>query len=109
MKLSRKELARQQAQLADARAELAVLQSALEHAYDIFNSTADPALLEASILEIGALQSRYGGLLRSIKAFNGDLQNGTTRHSASCDPGSRRCRTDPIAAASAAKADPMGV
>ncbi len=51
----------------EARSELLGIRDAMESAYSIFNSTADPELLEASILEIGALQTRYSRMLRDLK------------------------------------------
>ena len=52
-----------------AMRELLDLQDSLAGAYSAFNHTADPALLEASILEIGALQSRYNSALRRLKVL----------------------------------------
>lgn len=59
-------------QIADARAELARLRESLSEAYSVFNSTVDPQLLEACILEISALHSRYSSALRNIKSMDGD-------------------------------------
>ena len=53
--------------LQNARRELVNMQNSMEHAYSVFNHTVDPDLLEASILELRALQSRYDHLLRSMK------------------------------------------
>ena len=50
-----------------ARRELEELLDGLSSAYSTFNHTLDPELLEASILEIRALQSRYSSALRSLK------------------------------------------
>ena len=47
--------------------ELTGIRSNLACAYSAFNATADPELLEASILEICALKSRYSSALRSLK------------------------------------------
>lgn len=63
---------KQQTQFAAAEGVLAGLQDQLESAYNVFNNTADPDLLEASILEIRALQSRYGCTLRSLKRMSGE-------------------------------------
>ena len=61
---------REQQELQDAAVrELRELRASLAGAFSAFNHTADPALLEASILEIGALQSRYCSALRSFKAL----------------------------------------
>ena len=65
----------QQARLAEARRELSALRDTLTDTYAVFNRTTDPALLEASILEISALQCKCDCLLRSIKNMNGELQN----------------------------------
>ena len=51
----------------NASRELRNMQNSIEHAYSVFNHTVDPDLLEASILELRALQSRYDHLLRSMK------------------------------------------
>ena len=53
--------------LQNARRELRNMQNSIEHAYSVFNHTVDPDLLEASILELRALQSRYDHLLRNMK------------------------------------------
>lgn len=53
--------------LQNARHELRNMQNSMEHAYSVFNHTVDPDLLEASILEMRALQSRYDHLLRNMK------------------------------------------
>ena len=49
------------------RQELVELRAALNSAYRIFNSSSDPSIVEASILEISALQTRYGRMLRDLK------------------------------------------
>ena len=53
--------------LQNARRELRNMQNSMEHAYSVFNHTVDPDLLEASILEMRALQSRYDHMLRNMK------------------------------------------
>lgn len=58
--------------IASAREELRCLQLSLSEAYDAFNSTSDPELLEACILEISALRRRYSAALRNIKSMDGD-------------------------------------
>ena len=58
------------ARLAAGEEEVRALQEKLECAYSVFNNTADPELLEAAILEIRALQSRYGCSLRALKALH---------------------------------------
>ncbi len=50
-----------------AEREILQLQNSLSCAYSTFNHTLDPELLEASILEIQALQSRYSSALRGLK------------------------------------------
>ncbi len=47
--------------------ELVDVRSSLEQAYCVFNSTSDPEVLETSILEIQALQSKYSNTLRNLK------------------------------------------
>lgn len=61
------------AALSEAESELNRLRDGLAAAYSVFNNTADPELLEASILEISALQSRYSVMLRNIKTISGEL------------------------------------
>ena len=57
--------------IADAGDELGVLRSALSDAYVGFNNTIDPILLEAYILEISALHSKYSLALRNYKSISG--------------------------------------
>ena len=91
--------------LSRAGQELAELRGQLSDAYRVFNATADPELLEASILEISALQFRCDRLLRDIKDMNGEFQNAArASHSAR-----RRGRSDLPAAEAAEKTDQMGV
>ena len=99
---SRKE---QQAYSAAAQQELQELRSALAEAYRVFNRTADPALLEASILEISALQVRFDRLLRSIKDMNGESQNAARNHRAAGHRGRAHLSADQAVE----KADQMGV
>lgn len=54
---------------AAAARELSGIQAQLDGSYALLNQTADPALLEACILEISALQSRYGNALRGLKSL----------------------------------------
>ena len=95
----------EQARMEAAAAALDTLRSSLAEAYRTFNRTTDPALLEASILEISALQVRYDCLLRSIKEMNGEFQNAACDHHHS----GRRGRTVHPAAQASEKADQMGV
>ena len=53
-----------------AERELDDLQHSLASAYSVFDHTADPELLEASILEICALKSRYSSALRGLKLLD---------------------------------------
>ena len=66
--MNRRKLRREaQRRYSEARCELFELRDSLDKAYCVFNSSSDPELIEASILEISALQSRYGCMLRDIK------------------------------------------
>ena len=56
-----------QRRIEDAKCEVLSIRSSLDKAYCIFNSSSDPELIEASILEISALRSRYSRTLRDIK------------------------------------------
>lgn len=46
------------------------VQNGLACAYNLFESTADPALTEAAIYRIRALQAHYDYLIRSVKALD---------------------------------------
>ena len=58
--------------LSAAMQELESLKKRLDGAYRAFNQGTDPELLEACILEISALHSRYSATLRNIKSMDGD-------------------------------------
>lgn len=58
--------------LASALEELNALETSLRDAYRCFNTSTDPEILEASILEISALHSRRSAALRNIKSMDGD-------------------------------------
>lgn len=47
--------------------ELSDVRFALSQAYTRFNSTVEPELIDASIYEINAIESRYNYLLRILK------------------------------------------
>ena len=55
-----------------ARSQLCALRWELKSAYDVFNATSDPQLLEACILEISALHARYSSALKNFKSLNGE-------------------------------------
>ena len=58
-----------------ARLQLARLREELQTAYDVFNATLDPQLLEACILEISALHARYSSALKNLKeTLDGDRE-----------------------------------
>ena len=95
--------------MASAEAELCAVSEALQRAYTVFNRTDDPALLEASILEIGALRAKYGSALRNIKALNGELHHDTSHRCVSGNSGSHRHRADRCAAEAAEKTYQMGI
>jgi len=57
-----------------ARSELTVLREQLQEAYDVFNATLDPQLLEACILEISALHARYSSALKNLKSLDGERE-----------------------------------
>ena len=58
--------------IALARDELEQLRESLEQSYSAFNSTSDPEILEACILDFSALRRRYSAALRNIKSMDGD-------------------------------------
>lgn len=102
--LQRKLQRARQEQFSAASAEYAALRDALTQAYAVFNRTDDPALLEASILEISALQRRCDGALRTLKSLNGESQHVIARNSAH-----RRDRSDLADAETASQAYQMGL
>ena len=57
-----------------ARSELNALRVQLQEAYDVFNATLDPQLLEACILEISALHARYSSALKNLKIIDGEIE-----------------------------------
>ncbi|MBR2879109.1 MAG: DUF2508 domain-containing protein [Oscillospiraceae bacterium] len=65
----RRELRRR---FAIALEELEALNLNLRDAYRCFNTSTDPEILEACILEISALHSRRSAALRNIKSMDGD-------------------------------------
>ena len=84
--MSKRKLKReQQKYLSEAASQLVDVRNGIERAYNVFNNTADPDLLEASILEMHALESKYSCLLRNLKTINGE-----TRHALSSHPHSQR-------------------
>ena len=62
--------AEERAMISSSRQELMELRSQLEQAYAVFNASADPEIVESSILEISALQSKYSRMLRNFKHFD---------------------------------------
>jgi len=68
MKKSRKSKRREEMELTrSAREELRSVREGINEAYCVFNSTSDPDAIEAVILEISALQSKYSLLLKKYK------------------------------------------
>ena len=61
----------QESLLSTARQELVEVRSELEQAYSVFNNTSDPDVIETSILEISALQSKYSRMLKKLKNIQG--------------------------------------
>ena len=53
-----------------ARRDLIDIRSQLSQAYVVFNTTADPDVVESSIFEIRALQAKYSRMLRDLKHWN---------------------------------------
>ena len=51
----------------NARRELQNVREGINEAYCVFNSVSDPDTLDAVILEISALQSKYSLLLKKYK------------------------------------------
>ena len=62
--------AREQELLA-AKQSLNDIRDSMLRAYSIFNNSSDLDLVEASILEISALQSRYSHTLREVRSKAG--------------------------------------
>ncbi len=55
--------------LAEAEAELLDLRRSIAAAYDVFDHAAEDSLVEASILELAALEAKYSRALRRAKAL----------------------------------------
>ena len=55
--------------LAEAEAELLDLRRSIAAAYDVFDHAAEDSLVEASILELAALEAKYSRALRRVKAL----------------------------------------
>ena len=56
----------------DLFGELSDMRTALCDAYERFNVTVEPELVDACVYEINAIQSRYNYLLRLIKEQGGE-------------------------------------
>ena len=93
-------------QLAQAEDALRDLLEQRQAACCCFNSVCDPALLEASILELSAVQKRYGLMLRRIKELNEEVSYAASH---SFDFRRNRSRADLVAAEAAEKTPEMGV
>ena len=57
------------AEVRKAQGELKKIRLGLEEAYAHFHETNDPALMDAYIYEINALQARYDHAVRSLKSL----------------------------------------
>ena len=66
---------KQRRQRAADQSALTEIRQSMQQAYSVFNHTTEPDLLEAAILEIRSLQSKYSHTLRQLKETNGG--NGT--------------------------------
>lgn len=67
----RRDVARDDA-LSELFGELNETRVALSEAYERFNYTVEPELIDACVFEINAIQSRYSFLLRRIKEQGGE-------------------------------------
>lgn len=92
-----------------AAAELLALYSELHNAYALFERTADPALTEACVLHIGALNARCGALLRALKELESRKPGGMDRAFVDRDPARRRRRAAGAAAEAPEKAHQVGL
>ena len=63
--------------------ELSDTRFALSQAFDRFNNTTEPELVDACIFEINATQARYSYLLRVIKERGGESARGFCTEGAS--------------------------
>lgn len=74
--LSQKRRARREARarLAEAEGELLDLRRSIAAAHDVFDHAADEALVEASILELGALEAKFSRALRRVKALYAETE-----------------------------------
>ncbi len=62
------------ARLAEAEAELLDLRRSIAAARDVFDHAADGTLVEASILELGALEAKFSRALRRVKLLYAELE-----------------------------------
>ena len=69
--LSSKKRRERELAMVTARQDIMQVRSELEAAYAAFNASADPAVVETSILEISALRSKYSNMLKNLKNING--------------------------------------
>ena len=69
--LLRRDIARDSS-LQELFTELSDTRFALSQAFDRFNNTTEPELIDACIFEISAVQARYNYLLRIIKEHGGE-------------------------------------
>lgn len=69
MSEKRKEKKRLRAEQARVRGEIGDIKDQLDCAWSAFNNVTDPAVMDAYIYEISALQSRYNCAVKDLKAL----------------------------------------
>ncbi|MGE4353027.1 MAG: DUF2508 family protein [Oscillospiraceae bacterium] len=65
----RREIKARKAELARVDKEIKEIRHSLNDAWQVFNSTTDPALTEACIFEINALRARYDHILKGARSY----------------------------------------
>ena len=65
----RREIKARRAELKRVSDEITSIRRDLSEAWDVFNSTTDPALTEACIYEINALRARYDHIIKGARIY----------------------------------------
>lgn len=65
----RREARARKAELKRVSSELGEIRQNLNNAWQIFNSTTDPALTEACIYEINALRAKYDHVIKGARSY----------------------------------------
>ena len=97
------------ARIEQGAADVLALQGELAAAWGRFNRSADGPAAEAAILELGALDRRYGAALSALKALELEAQGGFSDDRCNRNSAHRGLRAAGDPAEAAEKADQVGV